>query len=199
MGHDGGHPCYLGLGSNLGDRWGHLATAVAALQADTHLEVVAKSGVYETSPVGGPAGQGRYLNAVVALRTSLAPGGLLEVCQRIERRLGRQRHEQYGPRTIDVDVLLYGDLVSPESSLTIPHPRMHQRRFVLEPLAEIAPDVVHPVLHRSIRQLLAGLASADAADQRCLRVAGADWDGAAVKPAVSPPVRTTGTRGHAGV
>ena len=131
----------IGLGSNLGDRARHIADAVAAL-AETG-SLVRVSSLYETAPVGGPR-QGRYLNSVVVLDTKLSPERLLQRCLEIERNQGRERREQWGPRTLDLDVLLYGDLTVSGESLTIPHPRMTQRRFVLEPLLEVWPDAPLP-------------------------------------------------------
>ena len=129
----------LGLGSNVGDRWTQLREAVAALPAD---EVVAVSPVYETDPVGGPPGQPPYLNLVVELATERSPRELLEVARRLEDAGGRVRAERHGPRTLDVDVLLVGDLVVSEPDLVVPHPRMHERRFVLAPFAALAPALV---------------------------------------------------------
>ena len=128
---------YLGLGSNLGDREARLREAIAALE-----EVVAVSGAYETEPLGGPGGQGPYLNAVVALETERSPRALLAECQRLEAAAGRVRAERWGPRTLDADVLLVGDLVVSEDDLVVPHPRMWARRFVLAPLAELDPSLV---------------------------------------------------------
>ncbi len=124
---------YLGLGSNLGDRRAALRTAVAALP-----DVVAVSPVYETEPVGGPAGQSPYLNLVVGLETDLTPRELLELAHALEAAAGRVRTERNGPRTLDVDVLLVGHLTVDEPDLVVPHPRMWQRRFVLVPLADLA-------------------------------------------------------------
>lgn len=124
---------YLGLGSNLGDRRALLRAAVAAIP-----DVVAVSPVYETEPVGGPPGQSPYLNLVVALDTALSPRQLLELAQGLEARAGRVRSEPGGPRTLDVDVLLVGDLTVGEPDLVVPHPRMWERRFVLAPLADLA-------------------------------------------------------------
>ena len=126
---------FLGLGSNLGDRWAHLRHAVASLP-----DVVAVSPVYETSPVGGPPGQGPYLNCVVELETQRTPRQLLEVAQRLEADADRRRTERWGPRTLDVDVLLVDDLAVDEPDLVVPHPRMWERRFVLAPLADLAPE-----------------------------------------------------------
>ena len=128
---------FLGLGSNLGDRLGHLRRAVAALP-----DVVAVSPVYETDPVGGPAGQAPYLNAVVELETDRSPRQLLELAARLESEADRVRAERFGPRTLDVDVLLVDDLVVDEEDLVVPHPRMWERRFVLVPLADLAPELV---------------------------------------------------------
>jgi 2-amino-4-hydroxy-6-hydroxymethyldihydropteridine diphosphokinase len=128
---------FLGLGSNLGDRWAHLREAVANIP-----DVVAVSPVYETAPVGGPEGQGPYLNCVVELDTELGPQQLLAVGQRLEAAAGREREERWGPRTLDVDVLLVDDLDLDEPDLVVPHPRMWERRFVLAPLADLAPELV---------------------------------------------------------
>jgi len=128
---------FLGLGSNLGDRWQNLREAVAALP-----DVVAVSPVYETSPVGGPEGQGPYLNVVVELSTELTPRELLEVAQSLEAAAARERTQRWGPRTLDVDVLLVDDLAVDEPDLVVPHPRMWERRFVLAPLADLAPELL---------------------------------------------------------
>lgn len=130
---------FLGLGSNVGDRRHHLRSAVAGLP-----DVVAVSPVYETDPVGGPAGQGPYLNCVVELDTSLGPHELLEVAHRLEDQAGRVRAERWGPRTLDVDVLLVDELVVDEPDLVVPHPRMWERDFVLVPLADLAPELAEP-------------------------------------------------------
>lgn len=130
-----GNRAFIALGSNLGDRESYLRGAVAALGG-----VVAESQVYETDPIGGPDGQGAYLNMVVEIETSLDPFALLRRCQRIESEAMRQRVVHWGPRTLDVDIVLYGDVRIDGPDLTVPHPRFHERRFVLTPLAEIAPD-----------------------------------------------------------
>jgi 2-amino-4-hydroxy-6-hydroxymethyldihydropteridine diphosphokinase len=134
-----GATAYLGLGSNLGDRLAHLTSAVEALAAQADVRVVRSSRVYETDPVGGPT-QPEFLNAVIEIETDLAPRELLEVCQGVETDLGRVRDERWGPRTIDVDVLTFGDRTIDEPGLVVPHPRMHERAFVLVPLAELDAD-----------------------------------------------------------
>ncbi len=130
---------FIGLGSNLGDRETQLVRAVEGLP-----DVVAVSRLYETEPVGGPPGQGPYLNLVVELDTQLGPRGLLDVARRLEDVAGRRRGVRFGPRTLDVDVLLVGDQVVDDEDLVVPHPRMWQRRFVVDPLAELAPELVPP-------------------------------------------------------
>ncbi|HTC46039.1 MAG TPA: 2-amino-4-hydroxy-6-hydroxymethyldihydropteridine diphosphokinase [Candidatus Aquilonibacter sp.] len=141
---------YLSLGSNIGDREAHLREAQGRLEAVGQVANV--SSYYETEPVEF-TGQPWFLNCALALETSQTPQELMNSILRIEREMGRQRAQKKGPRTIDIDILLFGDEVIDSSELTIPHPAMHQRRFVLEPLAEIAPDVHHPTLKKSIREL----------------------------------------------
>lgn len=126
----------LGLGSNLGDRRLYLKEAVASLSG-----VVAVSPVYETEPVGGPGGQGAYLNCVVELDTDLSPRALLGVCHRLESAADRVRDQRWGPRTLDVDILWHEQGPVDEPDLQIPHPRMYERLFVMAPLADVAPDL----------------------------------------------------------
>jgi len=150
---------YLSLGSNVGDRAAHLRAAIERLaEAGT---VKATSDFYETEPVG-VADQPWFLNCVVALETGQAPRELLAYALAIEEGMGRRRTRDKGPRTIDVDILLFGDRVIDEPGLKVPHPAMHERRFVLEPLAEIAPGILHPTIKKTARQLLAGLPTGQA-------------------------------------
>jgi 2-amino-4-hydroxy-6-hydroxymethyldihydropteridine diphosphokinase len=134
---------YLGLGSNLGDRAGNLQRAVDLLNEEPGITVVGSSGVWETDPVGGPS-QPDYVNAVVRVRTDLAPHELLAACLGTETALGRIRDVRWGPRTIDIDVLLIDALVLDDADLTVPHPRMAERAFVLRPLLEVDPEAALP-------------------------------------------------------
>jgi 2-amino-4-hydroxy-6-hydroxymethyldihydropteridine diphosphokinase len=135
---------FVGLGSNLGDRWAHLRRAVDQLRAGNRAPVTAVSSVYETEPMGGPDDQGPYLNLVVEL--AVAPGAdpyrLLEECRRLEAAAGRVRATRWGPRTLDADVLWIDGVTIEDPDLTVPHPRWRDRRFVLAPLRELAPDLV---------------------------------------------------------
>ncbi|MFF5208454.1 2-amino-4-hydroxy-6-hydroxymethyldihydropteridine diphosphokinase [Streptosporangium sp. NPDC000396] len=144
----------LALGSNLGDRFDTLQGAVDSLFDAPGLEFVAVSPVYETDPVGGPD-QGPYLNAVVIAQTSLEPQTLLERAQSVENAFGRVRVERWGARTLDVDLITVGDVVSDDPELTLPHPRAHERAFVLVPWSRIDPDAV--LAGRRIADLLEGL------------------------------------------
>ena len=147
---------YIGLGANVGDRESHLTAAIDELTVAEGVSLLRVSQLIQTKPVG-PIEQRLFLNGVVEVQTDLPPQTLLDICHAIENRHGRVRTVRWGPRTLDLDILLYGDSILNEPQLVIPHPEMHARRFVLEPLAELAPDLIHPVLGRSIRELCAAL------------------------------------------
>lgn len=142
---------YLSLGSNVGNREANLREAITRLEEIGR--VVAVSSFYETEPVEFTA-QGWFLNCAVLLETEKEPPELLKWLLTIEQAMGRHRVQPKGPRNIDIDILLFGDLVVNTQDLTIPHPAMHERRFVLKPLEEIAPDVRHPVLKKTVKELL---------------------------------------------
>jgi 2-amino-4-hydroxy-6-hydroxymethyldihydropteridine diphosphokinase len=146
---------YLSLGSNIGDREAHLRDAIARLDACGRVQAV--SSFYETEPVEFTE-QAWFLNCSVALETKVTPEELITCLLRIEREMGRERIQKKGPRIIDIDILLFGELVVNAPDLTVPHPAMAARRFVLEPLAEIAPEVRHPVLKQTIQEMLDELA-----------------------------------------
>ena len=150
------HIVYLALGTNLGNRLLNLNTAINNLTPQ--MNVKKKSPVYETPPWGF-ADQPAFLNQVVKVETYEGPERLLGHLKRLETALGRVPNFQNGPRLIDIDILFYDDLVLDTASLVIPHPRLHERAFVLVPLADIAPDLIHPVLQKSVREMLAGINS----------------------------------------
>jgi 2-amino-4-hydroxy-6-hydroxymethyldihydropteridine diphosphokinase len=149
--------CLIALGSNLGDRLDNLRAGVAGIDAADGIEVVTVSPLYETAPVGGPENQGPYLNAALIADTTLDAADVLALLHRIEADRERQRVVHWGPRTLDLDLLVHGDLVSDVATLEVPHPRMHERRFVMVPVCDIAPDLVHPRLGRTMLDLLADL------------------------------------------
>lgn len=154
---------YLSLGSNIGDRAANLNAAIR--QLGELGEVLAVSSFYETEPVG-PVSQSWFLNCAVKMTTAKMPRQFLHAILGLERRMGRRRTQNKGPRTIDIDILLFGDSVIETRELTIPHPAMHERRFVLEPLAEIAPEVRHPVFKRTVLEMLQGLAAGQVVSRR---------------------------------
>ena len=146
---------FLGLGSNVGEREKFLNRAVAELKKLRETRIVWASSVYETDPVGN-TDQPKFLNAAVEIETTLAPGELYAEVRAIEQRVGRVTTERWGPREIDVDLLLYDGLVFQDNLVTVPHPEMERRKFVLVPLNEIAPDLVHPISGMTVEELVAG-------------------------------------------
>jgi len=148
----GQYHVYLGLGSNVGDREEYIEQAIFILGKSKGINVVKKSSNYETQ-AEGVKDQPPFINAAVEIKTNLEPHKLLSVIQEIENTLGREREVEWGPRTIDIDILLYEDEVISDDKLQVPHPLLHERLFALMPLAEIAPTVIHPVLEKTISDL----------------------------------------------
>ncbi|MFQ6002529.1 MAG: 2-amino-4-hydroxy-6-hydroxymethyldihydropteridine diphosphokinase [Candidatus Zixiibacteriota bacterium] len=155
---------YINIGSNLGDRLGYLKEAIRKLEQSEEIDICKASSVYETQPIEYKD-QPWFLNMVLELVTTFEPLNLLELLLGIENQMGRKRNKRYGPRNIDLDLLLHDNLVINSDKLTLPHPCLHQRRFVLVPLAEIAPKMVHPVLKKSVERLLEEL-STDSVSQK---------------------------------
>src|SRR5262245_44162902 len=142
--------CLLGVGSNEGDRVGNITAAIGALRQNASIRVQRLRSLYETSPVGGRPGQGKYFNGAVVIETELSAADLMAALLDIEKSLGRRRAERWGPRTIDLDLLLYGESIVESLQITVPHPCMHERRFVLVPAAEIAADLRHPAMQQPL-------------------------------------------------
>ena len=160
---------HLGLGTNLGDRRVNLAAALAGLGRLPGTRVAKTAGVYQTPPMGGPPGQGEYLNSACLVETELTPRELLAAIHRLEREIGRRRDaeaERWGPRVIDIDILLWEDLVLDEPDLIIPHPRLAERAFALLPLAELAAERIHPGNGCQVRELLERIGTSHEGIQR---------------------------------
>lgn len=151
----------IGLGSNLGDRWSNLQAAVRRLRAEPGLRLIAASECYETRPVDCPPGSGDFLNSAALLETNRSPQDVLAFLHRVEAQFGRERSVTNAPRTLDLDLLLYDEAVIASPELTLPHPRMHERAFVLVPLASIAPQAIHPALKRTVYELRDAIPAAD--------------------------------------
>lgn len=145
---------FIGLDSNLGDRRTYIERAIEELKRSGAVEVIKVSKLYETEPAGGPP-QGKYLDGVAEITTGLTPRALLALLKETEKKVGRTPSDvRWGPREIDLDILLFDDLIVDEPDLKIPHPLLHLRAFMLEPLCEIAPDVIHPVIKKKIAEIL---------------------------------------------
>lgn len=145
---------FIGLGSNLGDRRKNIERAIEELRNSNSVKVIKISNLYETEPIGGPP-QGKFLNAAAEVETQLTPRALLALLKKVEQKVGRAPSEiRWGPREIDLDILLFGDLRIDEPDLKIPHPLLHKRNFALEPLCEIAPEAVHSIFKKSAADIL---------------------------------------------
>lgn len=148
--------CYIGVGSNLGDREGMIDLALRRLEENQFVTLHQRSPVYETEPVGYLP-QARFLNAVLEVETDFPPEALFRELMQVERYTGRERVARNGPRTLDLDLLAYGNWVLSKTDLTLPHPRLHERMFVLQPFADVNPNWIHPRLQKSVKELLANL------------------------------------------
>jgi 2-amino-4-hydroxy-6-hydroxymethyldihydropteridine diphosphokinase len=144
---------YLSLGSNLGDRLSNLKIAVLKMEESDSITLLESSPVYETEPVG-KEDQPWFLNSVALVETSIEPLSLLDDLLGIEKAMGRQREVKWGPRNVDLDILLYDDLIIDSDRLTLPHPQIHKRRFILLPLVRMNPDLMHPLLKKTVKELL---------------------------------------------
>ncbi len=152
---------FLGFGGNLDNPYNHFCRAKQKLAAHPQITVVATSPLYTTPPLGGPTGQPDYLNGVMEIETGLSPANLLQLCQQIEAESGRIRNERWGARTLDIDLLIMADITVNTPQLTIPHPRLQQRHFVLLPLNDLAPALIHPISMKTIAALLETLPAAE--------------------------------------
>lgn len=168
----------VALGSNLGDRLENMRAGVSGVVGIDGVDVVGVSSLYETVPVGGPESQGAYYNAALRLDVTLGAADLLAALHRIEADRSRRRTVRWGPRTLDLDLLVHGDLVSDMRRLELPHPRMHERRFVMVPVCDVAPGLVHPVFERTMSELLADLPG----DPGDLATVATDWARKAWQP-----------------
>ncbi|UCC32564.1 MAG: 2-amino-4-hydroxy-6-hydroxymethyldihydropteridine diphosphokinase [Phycisphaerales bacterium] len=191
---------YLGLGSNLGDRLAALRAAVFAMDSHPQIRVDFETGtasLYETAPVGGPSDQGPFFNSAVRVTTTLTPMELLRTVLSIEESSGRVRRQRWEARVIDIDLLLYEDLATDDRAPSVPHPRLHKRRFVLEPLAEIACDIIHPVLKLTIADLARRCRAGEPAEWVVL-VGGPRWPFETPAAARNSPVMGPSSREESG-
>ncbi len=151
--------CIIALGSNMGERVRNIDLAIDQLELSMIIEVEKRSRYVESDPIGGPEGQTKYLNGVVLVNTELNPDALLAFLQVLEMNMGRQKGEKWGPRPIDLDIIFYGDQIIKSDKLTVPHPLVHERLFVLDPICQIAPEWIHPVYKQTVKQLRDALAA----------------------------------------
>lgn len=149
--------CLIAVGSNLGDRLANVRSAITGLEAADDVEIIAVSKLYETAPVGGPDNQGPFYNAALLVDSTMQAADLLALLHRLEADRERRRIVRWGPRTLDLDLLVFGDMLCDDPSLQVPHPRQHLRRFVMVPVCDVAPELVHPRLGRTMAELLADL------------------------------------------
>ncbi len=160
---------YLGVGSNVGNRSAHIQSAIFKLREEEGIRILKSSTLYETEPVGLKE-QGCFLNSVTEGETILSPREFFETLKAVEKRVGRIEREKWGPREIDLDLLSYGERIIEEETLTVPHPRMHERDFVLVPLSEISPAWIHPKLKKNVKELLSECNPFDASHPKPYRV-----------------------------
>ena len=144
--------CYLGLGANLGNREENIKNAISRLSSDPDILIKTRSSMIETKPYGN-IDQPDFINSVIEIDTDITAENLLSKCITIENELGRKRNDKWGPRTIDIDILFYNDQIINSQKLTIPHPDLHNRKFVLHSLNEICPDFIHPVIKKKIKEI----------------------------------------------
>jgi len=152
---------FLGFGGNLGDPLTHFRDARKQLDSHPRIKVISTSSLYRTPPIGGPTGQPDYLNSVIEIETGLSAPDLLQLCFQLEDHAGRIRNQRWEARTLDIDLLLVGDLIMDAPHLILPHPRLHQRHFVLLPLNDLSPQLRHPFLNKTVTELLGALPPAD--------------------------------------
>ena len=160
---------FLGLGSNVGDRVENITKAISHILLIQGCQIVTVSPLYETKPVGGPP-QGDFLNQVIEIMTDLSPHDIVYETNAIEKSLGRIRAERFGPRTIDIDILLFDNRIINEGGLIVPHPCLHERLFVLQPFSDIAADIEHPVLHKTINEIRNSVRQTDGASQTIVKM-----------------------------
>ena len=148
------HTAYLAIGSNVGDRLSNIKNSIRLLGLNPRISILKSARIYESLPVGGPKNQSKFLNTAVFVKTSCNPFDLLSFLKTIEKKLKRRKSVRWGPRTIDLDIVFFNDMVLRHKDLVIPHPLMHERIFVLRPLSDIAAGVLHPLIKKSVAEML---------------------------------------------